>query len=174
MKKTSISTIILEEKTSIFIFLIPSILSLCTILYSIGYKNLNIFSTSLLIVFYYIYPFITYYKRKIIIKNNRVDIYFLGKKQASIHYLKDFYSITYQQDKLGKIFNYGSLIIIDQNKKIHSLYFLNKIFETYETIITTYESYLTSKNKNYIKIYNKDENINEINKEKTIENKDNL
>lgn len=159
-KKINKPIIITEGHTSIFIFLIPLILIISTIVYSLSSNKLNIFLTLFLCILYLVYPVTHFFKRKITVTNNKVYFYFLGKKKISIHYLDDFYIIDYQQDRLGKLLNYGTLTIIDDDKNAYQYSFLNNIFTIYETIVIAYEDYLVKKEPEYVRRY-----VKEVNKD---------
>lgn len=162
-KQKKIKQVVVKEAfTSKFIFLIPTILAITTLIYGIGMHKLNAFLSLSLTAFYYIYPITNFYKRKLVITNNKVYSYFLGKKKYSCHYITDFYMIKFEQDRLGKIFNYGSLLIVDQNKKVFTYHFLDNVASISETIIITYENYLSLKNPDYVRRYVKESNIEDI------------
>lgn len=145
--------IIIERHTSGFIFLIPIVLSILTLTYGLYYGKLSVLMTLLLVGMYMAYAISGYYKRKVVVTNNKVYYYFLGKKNYDFHYVNDFYMVHFQQDRLGKFFNYGTLILIDQDKKMYQFHFLPEVFQVYEEIIIAYEDYMTLKNPNYEKRY---------------------
>lgn len=155
-KKSNKPVIVIEGKTSIFIFAIPLILSVLTLIYSLSTKKLNIFLTILLCCIYMVYPITHFFKRKITVTNNKVYFYFLGKKKTSIHYLNDFYIVDYQQDRFGKFFNYGTLTLIDENKNAYQYSFLHDVFNIYEKIVIAYEDYLSKKDPEYVRRYERE------------------
>lgn len=153
-KKKLKSTVIVKGETSLFIYLIPMIMTLLTLYYGFKLNKLNTFITLTLVLLYQIYPTINYYKKKLVVTNNKIYFYYLGKSSYSCHYLQDFGQLYYEQDRLGKIFNYGTLILVNQQNKFYQYNYLHNPAEIYEKIVLTYEDYISMKDPTYEKTYN--------------------
>lgn len=150
-KKRKKPNIILDEKTSLFIFFYPILFSLCLIYYTFHTKtNLFIFLAGSIIFIGLQYYFMVFGK-KIILTDKKIYVYSRDKKVLSWELIGDFAYINYSQERLGRWFNYGSLIIVNQKKESYVYHFLNNPKSVYEKVIQQYEELMINIDPTYEK-----------------------
>lgn len=103
--------------------------------------------------------FVTYYNyvgRKIVITKNKFYVYRLGKKTISLSFSKDFLHIKYEKTRLGKILNYGTILLVTQENKYYKINFVNQPEELFYSAIEAYENVMSLVNPAYEKQLNKE------------------
>lgn len=129
------------------------------IFYSAYFENRLSFLLTLAILS--ISSFVTYYNfygRKIVITKNKFYIYRLNKKSISLSFSKDFLHIKYEKTKLGKLLNYGSILLVTQDSKYYKIHFVNNPEEIFYESIKQYENVMVLINPEYEKKLNNDNN----------------
>lgn len=113
-----------------------------------------------------------FYQRKIIITKNKFYVYRLGKKTISLSFSTDFLHIKYEKTKLGRLLNYGSILLVTQENKYYKVHFVNDVEKVFYTAIEEYENVMAIYNPDYEKKLTK-EKENE-NGEELIDSSDNF
>ena len=146
--------IILEEKTSIFVFALPLIILLMVLLYlMIATEHENYFIYFLILLGISLKSLSLFYKKKIVLTENKIYVYIRGKKFISWSLDKDFYIVNYKQTFFGKLFNYGTLTIINKNKDMYEYSYINNVENIYSKIIETYEKLMKKLDPTFIVTY---------------------
>jgi len=165
-KKKSSVPIILEEKTSFWVFFWPIIILFGVLFYVTKATNYNIFFILLAVSFSFVQPFLLFWRKRITITDRKIYVFQRGKKILSWHLIHDFSYINYEQSMLGKIFGYGTLIIINKNKEVYTYIALSNVFKVYETIIMCYEKAMVKRFPEYQPVYGKnlekDESLDQL------------
>jgi hypothetical protein len=156
MKPSKKPKIIAEESTSLFIFFTPLLVLICSILYILNGKS-NSINNSIFIMLinciFWITPILGFYNKKIILISNKVYIYVNNSKKFSLSFGINFKYLEFTQSKYGKIFNYGTLTLINTDNKIYQYFFLKNPEKIYNTIILTYEKNMKLLDKDYISTF---------------------
>lgn len=133
-------TINIEKTTSNFVFLWPGIMAFFMIFYNLIYLKGSGILLYLLIALLLMIPPITLKRgRKIKVSNSKIYLYVRHKKVVSWKIIGDFHLITYKRSFLGKIFNYGTLTIVNNEKEMFQYLYLQDMPEVYEGILKIYE-----------------------------------
>ena len=83
-----------------------------------------------------------------------------------LSFSKDFLHIKFDQTRLGKILNYGSILLVTQENKYYQIHFVKNPKEIFYTAIQEYENIMTLINPEYEKkLNNKSNNENTLNSE---------
>lgn len=150
-KRRKKPNIVLEEHTNLFIFFYPILFSLCLIYYTFHTNsNMLIFLIGAFIFIALQYYFMVYGK-KFILTDKKIYVYSKNKKVLSWNLIGDFAYINYSQERLGRWLNYGSLIIVNQEKESYIYHFLNNPKKVYENVIQQYEDLMSKIDPTYEK-----------------------
>ena len=151
-KKQKIEKILEESASSVLLFYSAFIF---IILFYYGFiaNKIPVFFTLLFIGLSAFWLYFNYYKRKIIITKNKFYIYRLGKKSVSLNFSSDFLHIKFEKSRLGKIFNYGTLLLVDQKNQFYKIDFINNPEQVFYTTIETYEDVMVKINTDYERKY---------------------
>jgi len=118
--------------------------SFAILLLSAGYV-LGTFSLSLLVVLtlinaiIFIPSFLQWKNKKMFITKNKIYVYIGKDKIIGWNLLEEVKTITVNQSKYGKILNYGTLTLINQNEQSYDFEFLNDPKQMFEKIIAQHE-----------------------------------
>lgn len=104
-----------------------------------------------------------YYKRKIVITQNKFYTYRLGKKTISLSFSKDFLHIKYEKTKIGRLLNYGTILLVTQNNDYYKIHFVKEPEKVFFAAIEQYENVMQIINPEYEKQLN----------QSTVQNNDN-
>lgn len=164
MEKNQKSSVLLQEKTSNFIFLTPLLLSIVSLFYLFNTNNkTNFFFTVAVIFLISTKSFLMFRGKKIVITKTKMYIYVNNKKFISWSLAEDFYIVNYKQNFLGKIFSYGTLVIINQDKQMYEYFYLNNVENSYHAIMESYEKLMQKLDPSFIVLY-KDKKNTKIDK----------
>ena len=94
-----------------------------------------------------------FYNKKIIIKKKKIYVFIRDKKLLSWEIYNDLKIIDYKSSLLGKIFNYGTLTLVNNNNEIYEYYYLNNGDEVYKIIKNNHIYLLKKLDPNYISPY---------------------
>lgn len=100
-----------------------------------------------------------YYNRKIVITRNKFYVYRLGKKTISLSFAKDFLHIKYEKTKLGKLLNYGSILLVTQDNQFYKVHFVKEPEQVFFASVSEYENVMQILNPDYEKQLNKEDSI---------------
>lgn len=171
--------VVYKQYTSIFVFLKSILMGLALWIAGIYYSDLITVSIMILVsIIIQIQPFLLWNKKKLIILENKLYIYQNNNKILSWNYENDFNMINYEQDKFGKYFNYGDLILGDKENNYYIYKSINNPYETYIKLAKTIEKCLKNKDHNFklISLINKKEiDLDKLDEEKlldTLKNKE--
>lgn len=154
--------VVFEGTTSHFVFAVPVILFIGLLVYIINKKlDSDFFIYITIIIGITVKFFMMFYKKKIMLTDKKIYIYVLGKKFISWSLDEDFYIVNYKQSLIGKIFNFGTLTIINKNKEMYEYYLLQNPKQAYDSIIESYEILMKKLDPNFIVSY-KDTNKSEL------------
>lgn len=160
-KKINPKAVVAEEKTSPFIFFYPVMFLLSIIIYSINLKNLTNFLLLIVVSLVTFIPaFLSYYKKTIMITKKSIYVFLRGKEILKWSLVEDFYLIDVRQDKLGKFFGYGTLVLVNQEKKLYEFFFLANPNDFKDKLIISYEKLMKQLDPNYISSYILEKDIN--------------
>lgn len=163
-------TVIYKATTSKFIFLWPVAIFISMLFYSIFLDKGNHFFTIFIASLFPLIPaFLFYYGKRIILTPNKVYIYIKNKKFISWKIIGDFKHVEYSQSRLGKLFNFGTLLIVNQNNESYQYMYLNNVQQMYEHIIIRYEKLMKRLDPDFIPVYKQKEVKTEIDSLDTIE-----
>lgn len=140
------------------ILIFYEIIFIFSIFYAIYYNKINFITGSLAIIISFFLTYYNYYKRKIVITANKFYIYRLGKKTVSLNFSNQFFQIKFEKTKLGRILNYGTLILIDQENKYYKIDFISNPESVFFSSIKEYEKIQEKINPNYVKTLNEETN----------------
>ena len=159
-EKEKKNIIVLEEKTSHFIFLMPALLSIVSLFYLFNSGNMTNFLFTVMIVFLILLKSLLMFRgKKIVITKNKIYIYVNNKKFISWSLSEDFYIVNYSQNFLGKFLNYGTLTIINKDKQMYEYFYLNNVETSYSTIIQSYEKLMQKLDPSFIVSYKDNKSI---------------
>lgn len=148
------SVAIIQEKTHIFVFSGPIFIFIAISLYFISSKTDTNF---LIFIFIFAVIFLKslslFYKKKIVVSDKKIYIYIRNKKFISWSLEKEFKMVNYSQSFFGKIFNFGTLTLINNNKEMYEYYFLNNPKKIYSSIIKNYEKLMKKLDPSFIVSY---------------------
>lgn len=163
-KKINPKAVVVEGKTSLFIFLYPVIILLSTIVYSINGRNLNQFLILMFAALLSFMPaFSNYYNKSIVITKKSIYVFLRGKQILKWSLEEDFYLVDVRKDKLGRFLGYGTLVLVNRDKKLYEYFFLSNATEVQHKLFLSYEIIMKKLDPNYISPYNL---IKESNEEK--------
>lgn len=158
---------ILEANAHPIILFYETLFVIC-IFYSLYYKKISLIIGLIMLLASFFMTYYNYYKRKVVVTSNKFYFYRLGKKTISLSFSYDFFQIKYEKTKLGRILNYGTLILIDQKNQYYKINFISNPEEIFFCAIKEYEKVQLKINPNYeIKFTENKENIDKIEDEKT-------
>lgn len=162
-KKINPKAIIFKGKTSIFVFLYPSLISIIMLWYFIDNKTifsfLLFFSLSAIMFFL---AGMNFFKKELILTPNSVYIYANNNLKFSLNLLSELHIIDIRQEKLGRIFNFGTLVFLKNDKTFYEFFFINDPKKCLEKIMIRYEKNVLKINPNFeTKYFNKENNRNE-------------
>lgn len=137
-----------EYKTSKFCFLFPILASIILFSYlisSIG--KIDTFTTGVILIsstIFFIQPFFCYKNQKIILTNKKIFVNYgtSSKNQIKWDLIFDLAIVQYRQDLIGKICNYGELILVDKNNKFVNLKYIENVNLVGKKIINVSNIYL--------------------------------
>jgi hypothetical protein len=135
-KKNNVE-IIAQNKTSVFIFFIPTIILIVNIYQLLIFQHPSIIFLILSLVFFIPF-FLNFYKKRIILTKNKIYVMSKKKKIISWHLMDDCSYIQYEQSFLGKIFNYGTLQISNNKNQFYQYLFLHDIKNFYNKVLEQY------------------------------------
>lgn len=162
--------VLLKKPISLFSYFIPVSFIFFILFYGLIRHKLEIIITISFLIFCFIHIYISVYKAKIVITNNKFYYYVNKNKKYECHYINDFKFLNYEKNNINKLLNFGTLIFINQRKEIYTIKYVPDVFNVYEKIILSYEDYQLFKNPQYIKTYIKQEsNIDKIEDNETNE-----
>lgn len=166
-KKIRKAKVIIQEKTHIFVFSLPIIILLFGLLYIIsGQNDTNIYIYIAVVVGIFIKSLSLFYKKKLILTENKIYLYVRGKKVICWSLVNDFYIVNYSQSFMGKIFDFGTLSLVNKEKELYDYYYLNNPKKVYSEIIKTYETLMKKLDPSFIVTYidNDSDEIDKIDK----------
>lgn len=131
--------------------------------YSFYLKRIPLIITVFLFAISIFVTYYNYYKRKIVITKNKFYAYRLGKKTISLSFSKDFLHIKYEKSKLGRLLNYGTILLVTQNNDYYKIHFVNEPNNVFYAAIEQYENVMTLINPQYEKQLNKENSENNQN-----------
>ena len=153
-KKINPKSIVYQGKTSIFIFLYPTLLALGMIWYFFNTKTFSSFLISLSISFIvYFIAFLNFSKKQIFLTKNSVYIYMNERIKFSSLLVEDLYKIEIRQDKLGIFLNYGTLVIINKDNNYYEFFVLDNPKKCMDNIMTRYERNMKKIDPNFVSSY---------------------
>lgn len=161
-KKINPKAVVAEGRTSLFIFFYPVIILLSIIIYLIKGENLNqflIFTFAAMLSF--VPAFLNYYNKSIIVTKKSIYVFVRGKQVLKWSLEEDFYLIDVRQDKLGKFLGYGTLVLVNRDKKLYEYFFLSNPVEFQKNLFLSYEKIMKKLDPNYISPYNLTKESNE-------------
>lgn len=146
--------IILEEKTSNFVFSLPLLILLIIALYLIiSNEHENYFIYILIFAGSFIKSLSLFYKKRLILTEHKIYIYVRGKRFIAWSLKEDFHIVNYKQNFFGKIFNYGTLTLINKNKEMYDYFYVSNVETIYLKIIETYEKLMKKLDPTFIVTY---------------------
>ncbi len=166
-KKINPKAIIFKEKTSIFVFLYPSLISIFMFWYFIQNKT----QSSFLLFFFlssimFFLAGMNFLKKELILTSSSVYICANNKIKFSLNLVSELQSIDIRQEKLGTIFNFGTVVVLKNDKTFYEFFFINDPKNCLEKIMTRYEKNVLKINPNfepkYLNQTNKNNKENEI------------
>lgn len=114
--------------------------------------------------------FLTYYNfygRKVVVTTHKIYFYRLGKKTITLSFAKDFLHMKYEKTRLGRILDYGTILLVTQEEKYYKIHFVTNPEEVFYTSIEAYENIMSMINPDYEKKFTKkDSEIQKQNFEK--------
>lgn len=143
-----------EEKTSIFLVIYTSIYSFFILYYGIFTNNKFLIPSLFLSILLCLLCYYNYTNRKILVTENKIYLYKLGKKTGSISFINDFHYIDYHQSILGRIFNYGTIFIVNNDKFYYKIHFICNPKILFEKSVIAYEDFISKKDSTYVKKFN--------------------
>jgi hypothetical protein len=153
-KKINKKAIVTTGKTSPFIFLYPGFISLLMVVYIIKNPNINNALLCLGIsAFLFITGYFSFKNRKILITKNSIYVYSGEKKFLHWSIQNDFLGIEIQQDRLGKIFNYGTVIIANKDKSLYQQSFIDNPELFKDNLMVSYENIMKKLDPNFVSSY---------------------
>lgn len=148
---------ILESKIHPILLFYGISFSLFIMYYSFINHRLPIMIALVIILIASFLTYYNYYGRKIVITKNKFYVYRLGKKTISLSFAKDFLHVKFEQTRLGKILNYGSVLLVTQENRYYQVHFVKNPEEVFYTSIEEYENIMTLINPEYEKRLSKDD-----------------
>jgi len=159
-KKLNQSHVIFKGKTSVFIFLYPFIISFCLLFYSIKNFDIKFFFVLLITSFIvFIIAFLNFYKKEIIITDDFVYLFIRGKKIFKWSIVDEIYLVNVIQNKLGKILNYGTLILVNCNNEMYEYFYLDDPITFKDQLVLIHKE----KTKKIDPIKNNEQNLDTLN-----------
>ena len=147
-------SIIFESKTSILIFSIPIFVFISMIIYATENKTISNFILIILICSIpFIHSFLNYYQKKIMITGNSIHIYVRGNSVLSRKLLSEFNIINVKKNIISSLFNFGTLIIVNNKNEMYTYYFLKNPEEVKNQIMFRYEKLAKKIDPNFIPEY---------------------
>ena len=153
-KKRKKQNILIERHTSLFVFFYPALVTICAIYYILSHPKFQILSILIPIIFLGYQFYFSYYGKRVVVTEQKIYVFSRNKKLISWHLLNDFAYISYEKSRLGTLFAFGTLIIVNQNKEMYSYFYLNDYFKVFETIIKKHEQMVKEVNPDYEIRYN--------------------
>lgn len=156
MENKKTPKIIAESQTSKFVFAIPTALTLLLLFYLFKNPMLSNFFIILIVIgCIWVQPFNSFYQKKIVLAPNKIYVYSKNKKIIGWTLSDDFKYIEYQQNKYGKFFGFGKLIIVNKSDEVYTYHFLSNPEIMYEKIILRYERVMQKLDPTFISSYKK-------------------
>lgn len=125
---------------SIFIFLLPTFLALSSIVYILTQKTSNILISLFIFVPFFVVAFLNYSYKKIYLTKSSLYYFKSGISIFSVKLNDDFFIFDIKQSVLGKLLNYGEVIIVNRDNQFISCPYVsnplklkNKLVKRYET-----------------------------------------
>ena len=148
------SIAITEEKTHMFVFSGPIFIFIAILVYFVSSET----DTSFLILIFilagiFLKSLSLYYRKKIVVSDKKIYVYIRSKKFISWSLEKDFKIVNYSQSFFGKIFNFGTLTLINNEKEMYEYFFLNNPKKVYSSIIASYEKLMKKLDPSFIVSY---------------------
>lgn len=122
--------------------------------------SLIVFFLTIIPSFYFTYY--NYYKRKVVVTKNKIYIYRLGKKSASLSFSNQFKFIKYEKNKISSLLNYGSLFLIDVNNEIYSVHFITDPEKIFSLSVQQFEDIQYKLDPDFIKTFEINNNNKKI------------
>lgn len=144
---------ILEETIHPIVLFYGISFSLFILYYAFVLNRIPFLLTFMLLSIAGFMSYYNFYGRKIVITQNKLYIYRLGKKIISLSYAKDFLHIKYEKTKIGRLLNYGSILLVTQDNMYYKIHFLNNPEKIFYTAIQEYENVMSIVNPDYEKKY---------------------
>lgn len=154
--KNKKAEIIIEKKIHPIIIIYNIVFCLSIFYYSLLGHGVPFLVTFFLISITSFITYFNFYKRKIVITKNKLYIYRLGKKMVSISYASDFLYIKFEKTKLGRLLNYGTILVVTQNNTLYSVNFVREPEELFIAAIKEYENVISLINPKYEKQLDKE------------------
>lgn len=161
-KKKNKAEIVLEKKVHPIILFYDIIFSFFMMYYSLYLNRLPFLISLILLSITSFLTYYNYYGRKIVITKNKFYVYRLGKKTISLSYSKDFLHIKYEKTKLGRLLDYGSILLVTQENKYYKIHFIKEPEEVFYSSINEYENVMSLLNPKYERQLNKNSSNDEI------------
>ena len=163
MKKINPKAVIMESKTSVFIFLYPIMILLSMIIYMADKKSFSNFVLFLFIsLICFIAPFLNFHKKSIILTKKSIYLFLRDKEIFKLSLESDFAFVDVKQDRMGKLLNYGTLVLSDSNNNIYEYFFLSNPQKFKEKIINLHLKIMREIDPNFVSPYNLEETKEEI------------
>jgi hypothetical protein len=154
-KKINPKAVVVEGKTSIFIFFYPVMILLSIIVYLIKSKNLDQFLIFMFAATLAFLPaFFNYYNKSIVITKKSIYVFVRGKQILKWSLEEDFYLVDIRQDRLGSLLGYGTLVLVNRDKKLYEYFFLANASDVQTKLFLSYEKIMKKLDPNYISPYN--------------------
>lgn len=152
--------LIYETATSLYVFLFPVISSL-VLFYYMAVKLVPEGNTPMIIVLLcgafvlFLPPMTRYFGNRLFISEEKIYVYLNNKKFISWDLIDDFKYMEFNQSFLGKIFDYGSLMLVNQQNQMYVYKYIKKPKKTYSMIIFAHEKIIKDQDPDYISIYDR-------------------
>ena len=148
--KTKKPTVIVLEKTSPLIFVVPTFAFILLFIYSLHNSEGSLFFIYMMCGLIIFLPAILqFFGKKYVLTDKKFYFYEKNKKVFSGTLLEDFNLIDFQQTLIGKILNYGTLILVKNDKSYYSYSYLNNVENVYEKTILQYEKLILEINPDF-------------------------
>lgn len=158
-KKNKQPKVILESKAHFSFFLYPTILLIIGLYYTFSNLKSNYFILIGMLLFIGLQYYFNYYGKKLVLTDKKIYIFSRNKKKISWSLVDDLEYVSYQQNKLNKLFNSGSLILINNNKEMYTYNYLPNIVDIYEKILLTYDIEMKRLDPNHEMVFTNQNNV---------------
>lgn len=163
-RKNKKAEIILEQKIHPILLFYSGTFIISVLYYSFILHRIPFFLTLVMLAITSFVTYYNYYGRKIVITRNKFYVYRLGKKIISLSYAKDFLHIKYEKTKIGRLLNYGSILLVTQDNMYYKVHFVNEPEQVFYTAINEYENVMSLINPQYERQLSKDSSTGGIKK----------